>query len=375
MERRPSAAPPALRLDVRMRLPPLALQARLDAHGEVLVLFGPSGAGKTTLLNIVAGLVRPDSGEVTLDGQVVFRRGAGGPSRHVPARERRIGYVMQQYALFPHMTALQNVAYARRQDPARHARARQLLDLLSMGSHADHRPSQLSGGQQQRVALARALAADRRILLLDEPFAALDAPLRERLQADLARLRPELDLTILLVTHRLEDAFALGDRLAVMRSGRIEQVGPVSDVFRRPASRGVAEAMGIRNLIGARVLAADADVVLLDWDGLRLAAPANASTGVLPLGAAVTAYIQPEDVKIVYPDRPVSDAVAHNVFDGRVTSHHESASARVLQVALPNGREIEVRFPALSYRPIPLEPGSHVRVALRREGLAVLHAD
>jgi molybdate transport system ATP-binding protein len=133
----------------------------------------------------------------------------------------------------------------------------------------------------------------------------------------------------------------------------------------------VAEAMGIRNLLTAHVIASDGGTVLLDWDGLRLAA---AGTAPGP-GATVTAYIQPEDVKIVYPDRPVSDAVAHNAFDGRVTSHHESASARVIQVALPNGREIEVRFPALSYRPIPLEPGSLVRVALRREGLTVLHTD
>ena len=224
METRPAARVPALRVNVRMRLPALVVEAHLEADNEVMVLFGPSGAGKTTLLNIVAGLARPDSGEIALEGQTVYRRDTGGPSRNVPARRRHIGYVMQQYALFPHMTALENVAYARRRDPERHARARDLLDLLSMGSHAAHRPSQLSGGQQQRVALARALAADRRILLLDEPFAALDAPMRDRLQADLARLRPELGLTVLLVTHRLEDAFALGDRLAVMRSGRIEQV-------------------------------------------------------------------------------------------------------------------------------------------------------
>ncbi|MBR9990651.1 MAG: ABC transporter ATP-binding protein [Gemmatimonadetes bacterium] len=362
---------PALMMDLRTRLPGLDLEARLEADREVLVLFGPSGSGKTTILNIIAGLVRADAGEIALEGQVVFRRGVPGAGRDLPARARHIGYVMQQYALFPHMTALENVAYPMGRAPDRLDRAARLLDLLAMGSHAGHRPAQLSGGQQQRIALARALAAERSILLLDEPFAALDAGLRDRLQADLRRLRAELDLTVLLVTHRLEDAFAIGDRLAVVRKGRIEQVGPVGDVFRRPATRGVAEIMGIRNLITARVASADGTALTLEWDGLRLEMP---HVPDVRANQDVTAYIRPEDVKIVYPDRPLSDAVAHNVFDARVTSHHESAAMRVLSVQLENGRELEVRFPALSYRPIRLEPGDTVRVALRREGLLLLHS-
>jgi molybdate transport system ATP-binding protein len=367
-----AARGPSLSLKVRKRLPGLELDVRLAATGEVMVLFGPSGAGKTTLLNMVAGLVRPDAGEIVLDGQVVFSRGGSSPACDVPARERRIGYVMQQYALFPHMTALENVAYPLARAGDRFERAAQLLDLLAMGSHAQHRPAQLSGGQQQRIALARALAAERRILLLDEPFAALDAGLRDRLQADLRRLRSGLELTVLLVTHRLEDAFAIGDRLAVMRAGRIEQVGAVGDVFRRPATRGVAEIMGIRNLLVARVVSSDEDTLLLDWDGLKLELPP--APGVTA-GVDVTAYIRPDDIKLVYPDRPLSDAVAHNVFDARIVSHHESAATRVLGVTLPNAREVEVRFPALSYRPISLEPGAMVRVALRREGLTLLDPD
>lgn len=381
---------PALMVDVRTRLPGLDLDVRLEADREVLVLFGPSGSGKTTILNIIAGLVRPDAGDVALEGQLVFRRGGDGAARDaqtgevqpgevhardVPARDRHIGYVMQQYALFPHMSALENVAYPMGRAPDRVARATRLLELLAMDSHATHRPAELSGGQQQRIALARALAAERRILLLDEPFAALDAGLRDRLHADLRRLRAELDLTVVLVTHRLEDAFAIGDRLAVVRDGRIEQTGPVGDVFRRPATRGVAEIMGIRNLLVARVAAADgdadADALVLDWDGVRLELPHAADVAT---GDEVTAYIRPEDVKIVYPDRPLSDAVAHNVFSARVTSHHESAGVRVLSVQLENGRELEVRFAALSYRPIPMEPGDVVRVALRREGLVVLES-
>lgn len=361
---------PALMMDVRRQFPELALDVRMVADREVLVLFGPSGSGKTTILNMIAGLVRPDSGQLALEGQVVFRRGDAGPV-DLPARHRHIGYVMQQYALFPHMSALENVAYPLGRAPDRLDRAARLLDLLAMGDHARHSPAQLSGGQQQRIALARALAAERRILLLDEPFAALDAPLRDRLQADLRRLRAELDLTVVLVTHRLEDAFAIGDRLAVVREGRIEQIGPVGDVFRRPATRGVAGILGIRNLLDARVASADGVTVTLDWDGLRLELPHVVG---LEKGVEVTACIRPEDVKIVYPDRPMSDAVAHNVFAARVTSHHEGAAMRVLGVELENGQELEVRFPVLSYRPIALEPGASIRVALRREAIILLES-
>jgi len=360
---------PAVALDVRKGFPGLDLRIRLQAQGEVVVLFGPSGSGKTTLLNMIAGLVRPDSGEIVLGGEAVYRRGMIGPALDVPARRRRIGYVMQHYALFPHMTALENVAYPMGRAADRAARAGALLELLGMSERAGHRPAQLSGGQQQRVALARALAAERRILLLDEPFAALDGSIRERLQSDLRRLRVELGVTAVLVTHRLEDAFALGDRLAVLRQGRIEQIGSVSDVFRRPASRGVAEIMGIRNLLVGRVAATDAAAVHFDWDGLLLELGPH---GRLAAGEAATAYIRPEDVKVVYPDRPLSDAVSRNVFEGTVTAHRESAAARVLLVLLPNGREIEVRFPLLSYTPLPLGVGARVRIALRREGLTIL---
>jgi molybdate transport system ATP-binding protein len=357
-------------VDVRVtkHLRHLELDVHVRAADEVLVLFGPSGAGKTTLLNMIAGLVRPDAGEISLEGQVVFRRGAGGPSVDVPARHRGIGFVMQSYALFPHMTALENVAYPLGRAADRHERARRLLDRLSMADHADHRPARLSGGQQQRVALARALAAQRRILLLDEPFAALDGAIRERLQDDLRRLRAELALTVLLVTHRLEDAFSLGDRLAVMRAGRIEQIGPVADVFRRPATRGVAESMGIRNLLHARVRETD-DGPRLEWDGLLLE---FAHTAPPEPGTTVTAYIRPDDVKVVYPDRPLSPAVAHNLFDGRIRESRESAGSRILLVGMANGREIEVRFPLLSYSPLRLEAGEPVRIALRREGVIVL---
>jgi molybdate transport system ATP-binding protein len=361
---------PLLRIDVRKRLEGVTLDARLTLHDEALVLFGPSGAGKTSLLNVVAGLLRPDAGTVELAGRVLERRAVPGPAVHVPARNRGIGYVMQDYALFPHMSALENVRYPIRRRADSAARARALLERVSLLHLADIEPARLSGGQQQRVAIARALARAPRLLLLDEPFAALDRALRERLHHDIRTLRRESGIAIVLVTHRLEDAFAIGDRLAVMRHGTIEQVGAAADVFRRPASRGIAEVLGIRNVFRARIVEATPGGTVLDWEGLRLDAPPL--EGAAP--AEVNAYIRPDDIKIVYPDRPLAPSVATNIIDARVVAVRSNAAARELQVELANGQQVEIRAPPLSYLALGLEPGVDVRVSLRREGVVLLGA-
>ncbi len=365
---RANAMTPRLELDIEKSYDAFSLHVRLDAGPGVLVLFGASGAGKTTVLNAIAGLIRPDRGEILVNGRVFFRRGRPGPPVDLPARQRRVGFVMQDYALFPHMSAAENIAFALRAGPDAPARVLALLERVSMAHLGDRRPQQLSGGQQQRVAIARALAGDTHVLLLDEPFAALDAPVRERLQRDLRALQRALGLVVVLVTHRLEDAFAIGDRIAVLHGGRIEQEGPIDEVFRRPATRGVAEIMGIRNLVHARVLEVG-PTTTLEWDGLRLEAPADPS---LEAGAAVTAHIRPDDVKIVYPDRPSGPQVSHNVIDAEIVSVRQTSGARVLRVRLPNGHTLEIRFPLLSYAPLALDPGETVRIALRREGIVVL---
>jgi molybdate transport system ATP-binding protein len=353
-------------IDLAKRLGSFQLQINLELGTEVLVLFGPSGGGKTSTLNLVAGLSTPDEGEIVMDGNVWFRRKRSGPPAHVPARQRRVGYVFQDYALFPHLTALQNVAFGLARAPDASARARTLLERVSMTSFAERRPHELSGGQQQRVAIARALAVQPKVLLLDEPFTALEAGVRERLQQELRALQRELRLVVVYVTHRIEDAFAMGDRIAVLRAGHIEQVGPIDDVFRRPVNKQVAEVLGIRNLFHACVQHTD-EGPALGWDGIPLHA-----AGSLTTGTEVTAYIRPEDIKIVYPDRPLSRAVSENVLDAEITASYRNAAFRVLRVRVPNGHELEVRFPAYSYAPLPLEPGDPVRIALRREGIIVL---
>ena len=205
------------------------------ANGELLALLGPSGSGKTTLLRIIAGLDWPDAGEVTFDGENALARGAG---------ERHVGFVFQHYALFRHMTVFENVAFGLRVQPRAvrkdeagiRARVKELLDLVQLDWLADRYPSQLSGGQRQRMALARALAIEPRMLLLDEPFGALDAKVRKELRQWLRSLHHEIHVTSIFVTHDQEEALEVANRVVVMDKGRIEQIGTPGEVYDNPAT-------------------------------------------------------------------------------------------------------------------------------------------
>lgn len=224
---------PRLKVNIEKRLDTFNLSVQLEVGAEILVLFGPSGAGKTQTLNAIAGLMTPDAGEITLDGTIFFRS-SGEPGKdamlNFPARNRRVGYVFQQYALFPHLTALDNVSYALwRQSDARQ-RAKALLDRMRLSELAHRYPHELSGGQQQRVAIARALAMDPHLLLMDEPFSALDSEIRGQLHQDLIKLQAESELVVIYVTHNLEDAFTVGHRLAVLRNGKIERIGKPREI-------------------------------------------------------------------------------------------------------------------------------------------------
>ncbi len=216
---------------------PMALDVALEvAPGEILALVGRSGAGKSSLLKALAGLI-PAEGEIRVGGEQWL-----GEGNTRPAHRRRVGFLFQSYALFPHRTALGNLQMA--MPAADMARARELLAAVHLEGLEDRRPHQLSGGQQQRVALARALGREPRLLLLDEPFSAVDRPTRRALAATIAELRTRLAMPVILVSHDIEDVAALADRIAVLDGGRIAQEGPSAEVIARPASQAVAELVG-----------------------------------------------------------------------------------------------------------------------------------
>ncbi len=239
------------------------------AKGSVLTLLGPSGCGKTTLLRTIAGFVTPDAGRVEVGGQNISQ---------LPPNRRRVGYVFQNYALFPHLTVAGNVAYGlrvRRTGRAETAeRVGRALDLVALAGLSGRYPAQLSGGQQQRVAIARALVLEPDVLLLDEPFNALDASLRITMQAELRKLIARVGITSIFVTHDQSEAMALSDTVAVMRAGRVEQVGAPLDVYDRPASPYVADFMGRANLLPVRVAAGR----VLGVEGVAAALPDGDAT-------------------------------------------------------------------------------------------------
>jgi len=226
-----------------------SLHARFESAEDKVVIFGPSGSGKSVTLQAIAGLIKPRRGHIRLGGRTLFDSAAG---ISLPTRSRRIGYVFQDYALFPHLTVLENAGYALRPWPrslSREARERILfmLDVFGIADLANNMPSELSGGQQQRVALARALLRDPEVILLDEPFSAMDLLLRDKMRGELAAIQARFKVPIILITHDLEDVRAFADTLVIFRDGAIANVLPCRDIFRREGAQawpGIFEACG-----------------------------------------------------------------------------------------------------------------------------------
>ncbi len=289
-----------LHLSVRQHAP-IPLDATLHcAPGEVLALVGPSGSGKTTLLRSIAGLHQSVQGRIECNGVVWF----DSQSRLcMPTRQRRVGMVFQQFALFPHLSALDNVAAAMLELPAgeRRLRARRWLARMHLQGLEERLPRELSGGQQQRVAVARALAREPQILLLDEPFSAVDRATRETLYHELAELREELRMPVILVTHDLDEATLLADRMCMLDHGSILQTATPDELLRAPASAAVARMLGMRNLFAGILLRHEQECSVLSWQEreLRIArqshmVPGDAvmwavpGTGVMLLGSQST---------------------------------------------------------------------------------------
>jgi iron(III) transport system ATP-binding protein len=304
-------------------------------EGESLALLGPSGCGKTTLLRVVAGLERPDTGTVSVGHEVLT-----GFCHHVPAERRRVGMVFQDAALFPHLTVARNVAYGLSRTEVAAGRVQETLEMVDLAHLAGRRPHELSGGQAQRVALARALAPRPRILLFDEPFTGLDTALRVRVRGEIAQLLHEVGMTSVFVTHDQEEAFVLGDRVAVMKDGRVRQEGTPAEVYAAPADPWVARFVGEANLLPGELEAGGA-------------APAVAATpiGRVPVTSGpadrLTVLVRPEHLDL---SPGTAGTVTEVAFYGHDSSYTVRVGDRRLLVRGPAGPrfrvgdQVDVRF-------------------------------
>ena len=343
------------------------------APGELLALVGPSGSGKSTILRSIAGLYRPSSGRVVINGEV-WQDTASGTC--VRTWRRHVGLVQQNYALFPHMTARANVAASLGDLPAekRSARADELLALVNLKGLEDRRPAELSGGQQQRVAVARALARDPKVLLLDEPFSAVDKGTRGRLYQELAGIRSRLAMPIVLVTHDLDEALMLADSMCLLQRGSILQHGKPLDLLQRPATVEAARLVGQRNIFPARVIAHDAarGLTRLDWRERRLDV---AYQPQWPAGTDVSWLIPASKVVLHRRDRP-SRGEAENPVTGSDVGHIVLGDTTISTIELDGSetRTLTLQVPAHVAERNRLGMGETVALSLLANSIHIMPA-
>ncbi len=307
------------------------------AGGELVAVLGPSGCGKTTLLRLIAGFEAPDEGSIEVDGQEV-----AGSGRHVPPERRRIGMVFQDYALFPHLRVEANVAFGLSRRPAdeRRGLTRRTLELVGLQHKAGRYPHELSGGERQRVALARALAPEPAIVLLDEPFSSLDATLRADLRREVELILREAGAASLLVTHDQEEALALADRLAVMRRGRLVQVGRPEEVYARPTERWTAQFVGEVNVLAgvARGKGVETELGLIDLAG--------------PASGPVHVAVRPEQLELVAGHGANAEVVDREFRGHDVLYRLRHEGGRTVLVQLPSLQLFEIGSQVF-VRPVP----------------------
>jgi putrescine transport system ATP-binding protein len=301
--------------------------------GEFFALLGPSGCGKTTLLRLIAGFETPDGGDVLIDGIAI---------NAVPPYARPVNMMFQSYALFPHLDVAANIAFGLRQEGMarrrREARVAEMLALVQMADYARRRPHELSGGQKQRVALARALAKMPKLLLLDEPLAALDRKLREETRLELTRIQQRLGTTFLVVTHDQGEALGMASRVGVMKEGCVVQTGTPGDIYDRPNSRFVADFVGSANLFEGEVVNSSGAAALVICGANRPVVMPHAAR--IPPGARVALALRPERMRLS-PEPPEGFALAATIAlieyqGGQSTVHLTTAAGRLLRASLPS---------------------------------------
>jgi molybdate transport system ATP-binding protein len=355
-------APPdsTLSVDVVKRLNQFTLQARLEARPGFTMLLGPSGGGKTTLLNCIAGLLRPDSGRVTIGATALFDSAS---RLDLPVERRRLGYVFQALALFPHMSVEENVRYGIAKVPAapREQRITSMLKSFRIAHLARHKVTAISGGERQRTALARSLVTDPRALLLDEPLAALDAETKSKIVEDLRAWNAEHAIPILFVTHSPQEAFALGERVAIIEAGKIIEQGPVHQVLTSPRHETIARIVGFENVFDATVIELHENqgtmLCQLGLSECKLEVPLIRAG----FGSAVRIAIRAGDIMMA--SRPPQGLSARNVLPGRIQSIRRRGVTVI--VGVDSGVDFEVHVTPSALEDLGLVPGQQTWLVIK----------
>ncbi len=329
---------------------------RQPARGfSITVLFGPSGGGKSTVLRCLAGLERPDEGVIQFEGQTWFD-GATGVS--LSPQKRDIGFLFQEYALFPHMRVEANVGYGLTEIPKveRRRKVAEMLDIFGLTGMEQRYPHQISGGQQQRVALARVLVRRPRLLLLDEPFSALDATLREEIRPELRRILARFAVPVLLVTHERSEVISLADRVAIVDGGQIRQTGAVHEVFNRPADTSVARIVGMETVVPGKVVKAEDGLVSVAISECELTA-----VSTIKVGSEVEVCIRAEDVILQCGDIPA--ASARNCLEARVEA--VTSAGPMNRVSLDAGFSLTALVTRPACEDLRIRPGARLMALVK----------
>ena len=368
-----------LSVTARKQFGDFTLDAAWTSEQPVVALVGPSGSGKTLTLQCIAGLIAPDSGRIASGGRTLFDS-----DNHIGLRpqDRRVGYVFQGYALFPHMTVAQNIAYgARRRDGSDSDRTNAIVERLGLGALTSRYPTDLSGGQQQRVALARALATDPDVLLLDEPFSALDAPLRRELSSELAQTLREWGKVTVLVTHDLSEAYQIADTVVLYEHGSTTSAVSKNDLLWNPSSERVARLIGARNILRGTIEDSTGESIVLHWRGGRLEAARSPSHALhARAGDTLAFFIRPEYVRLIRKNRPVTDGLRQtNLFRGEIVGERDEGTTWVLffRLARPGtpsqgAYDLEIEIPKLVYERLGISTDRHWDVSIHPGSIQVL---
>lgn len=372
-----------LSVTARKHFGDFTLDVSWTTEQPIVALVGPSGSGKTLTLQCIAGLMAPDSGRIAAAGRVLFDTNE---RTNLRPQQRRVGYVFQGYALFPHMTVAQNVAYGlpRRgatRDGELADRTRAIVERLGISGLMRRYPTDLSGGQQQRVALARALATDPDVLLLDEPFSALDAPLRRELTSELGQTLREWGKIAVLVTHDLPEAYQIADTVVLYEHGATTGAMSKNDLLWNPSSERVARLIGARNILRATIADTTDESIVLDWRGGRLEAARSPSHPLhARAGDELAFFVRPEYVRLIRKNRQVTDGLRQtNLFHGDIVGERDEGTTWVLffRLSRPGAPsqgafDLEIEIPKLVYERLSISTDRHWDVSIHPGSIQVL---